>query len=430
MKIKIAAVLICVVIIPAFTFSATINVPADQSTIQAGIDATVDGDTVLVAANTYTGTGNRDIDFGGKNIVLLSADGPSMTIINCEGNESEPHKAIILQNGENLSSVIDGFIVTGAYIVNSGAIDLSNEASLTIKNCHIIDNNSRGISTGWNCGVIVTNCQISGNSDHGIWLGADADISYSLVSRNGSSGIYHDYEGIVNITNCTIVLNGWNGINLNGPPPEKNTDAGMATLSYNLVAYNLHEGFQKWFWPGGIDITCNNSYGNGDSDWGFTGAEAGDVNGNISYDPVFCDTAVSDFQISDNSPCTPDHPDNSCGILIGAFDIGCSPTGLTDIESDNILAESFKLAQNYPNPFNLSTTIEYTVPKRTQVKITVYNVLGHVVNTILDEEKPPGTFSVQWNGVDTNGATVSTGVYFYGIEMPNVIETRKMLLLK
>ena len=62
------------------TNSTILNVPANYATIQDGIDDAVEGDTVLVADGTYTGDGNRDIDFGGKNIVLKSENGPDRTI--------------------------------------------------------------------------------------------------------------------------------------------------------------------------------------------------------------------------------------------------------------------------------------------------------------------------------------------------------------
>ena len=64
--------------------ATTIHIPADQPTIQAGIDASVDGDTVLVADGTYTGYGNRNIDFLGKAIVVISENGPESCIIDCE----------------------------------------------------------------------------------------------------------------------------------------------------------------------------------------------------------------------------------------------------------------------------------------------------------------------------------------------------------
>lgn len=72
--------------------AATIHVPSDQLTIQAGIDATVNGDTVLLTDGMYTGDGNRDNDFGSKDIVLKSENGPVFTVIDCEGNPGNAHR--------------------------------------------------------------------------------------------------------------------------------------------------------------------------------------------------------------------------------------------------------------------------------------------------------------------------------------------------
>ena len=72
---------------PMLISATIIHVPADQSTIQAGIDAAVDGDTVLVADGTYMGDGNRDIDFKGKAITVSSENGAENCIIDCQGSE-------------------------------------------------------------------------------------------------------------------------------------------------------------------------------------------------------------------------------------------------------------------------------------------------------------------------------------------------------
>ena len=68
------------------------DAPADFSTIQAALDAAAAGDTIIVRDGIYTGTGNRDIDFGGKAVHLRSENGPQNCIINCQGTELEPHR--------------------------------------------------------------------------------------------------------------------------------------------------------------------------------------------------------------------------------------------------------------------------------------------------------------------------------------------------
>ena len=100
------------------------NGPGDFNNIQAAIDDANDGDTILVADGTYTGDGNRDIDFKGKAITLKSQNGPKTCIIYCQGKYywligektstlvDEPHRGFLFSNNENASSIIDGFTVT------------------------------------------------------------------------------------------------------------------------------------------------------------------------------------------------------------------------------------------------------------------------------------------------------------------------------
>jgi hypothetical protein len=104
--------LICVSIILLLSQicpATIIHVPDEQPTIQAGINAAVNGDTVLVADGTYTGDGNRDISFGGKNIVVKSENGPEFTIIDCQGTSTEPHRAFTFNNSESTFAILNGF---------------------------------------------------------------------------------------------------------------------------------------------------------------------------------------------------------------------------------------------------------------------------------------------------------------------------------
>ncbi len=86
---------------------------------------------------------------------------------------------------------------------------------------------------------------------------------------------------------------------------------------------------------------------------------------------------------------------------------------------------TFQLMQNYPNPFNPSTAIEYYVPKLSRVKLIVYNTIGQEVQTLVDGEKAPGLYEVEFNA-----AILPSGVYFYRLEATNFVETRKMILMK
>ncbi|MBU1117336.1 MAG: T9SS type A sorting domain-containing protein [Bacteroidetes bacterium] len=106
---------------------------------------------------------------------------------------------------------------------------------------------------------------------------------------------------------------------------------------------------------------------------------------------------------------------------------------ITDVEDDDhgeLLPYLFELSQNYPNPFNPVTTIEYSLPERSQVTIEVYNVLGQKVRTLVDREESAGSYTITWDGTSSTGETVSTGVYFYRFQADDHVETKKMLLLK
>jgi hypothetical protein len=95
-----------------------------------------------------------------------------------------------------------------------------------------------------------------------------------------------------------------------------------------------------------------------------------------------------------------------------------------------LIPTGYELAQNYPNPFNLTTTIEYTLPRHSPVKITIYNVLGQIVHHRDYTSRRAGANTFHWDGRDKRGITVASGVYFYRFEANEFVETRKMVLLK
>jgi hypothetical protein len=85
----------------------------------------------------------------------------------------------------------------------------------------------------------------------------------------------------------------------------------------------------------------------------------------------------------------------------------------------------YELGQNYPNPFNPSTSIKFAIPKASDVKITVFNMLGQVVSIPINENKTAGFYEVKFNG-----SNLASGSYYYRIEAGNFLETRKMMLIK
>ena len=114
------------------------------------------------------------------------------------------------------------------------------------------------------------------------------------------------------------------------------------------------------------------------------------------------------------------------GFIVWTVDID-QLTGLNDNE---IKMNDFSLTQNYPNPFNPSTTINYSVPGASNVNITVYDINGQVVKNLLSEFMNSGSYSINWDSKNDLGLKVSSGTYFYQVQIGNFVQTKKMILLK
>jgi len=240
-------------------------------TIQEGLDAASDGMTVVVKAGTYTGEGNRGLDFGGKRVVLTSEGLPAHTIIDCEG----AGRAFSFDDGESLLTIVRGFTVkNGAdgyegggmlFESSSGTVErciisgcvagyygggvqaVDRKSSPELINCVIACNTSGyqggGVNCGWLSSVVVMNCTVSDNSSaEGGGLSVEEDGSATVVNtivwgNNGSVGSAEIHNG------------------------------GTAVVSYSVVG----------------------------------GGYAGD--GNIDADPLFVDAARGDYHIGSGSPC-------------------------------------------------------------------------------------------------------------------------------
>jgi len=97
----------------------------------------------------------------------------------------------------------------------------------------------------------------------------------------------------------------------------------------------------------------------------------------------------------------------------------------TDIKREADIVDNYYLQQNYPNPFNPATTIKYQIPELSFVTIRVFDVLGNEIATLVNEEKPAGSYDVEFDA-----SSLSSGIYFYGLQAGSYIETKKMVLMK
>jgi hypothetical protein len=111
------------------------------------------------------------------------------------------------------------------------------------------------------------------------------------------------------------------------------------------------------------------------------------------------------------------------------FDGTAHYSDAVEIEVD-LTPNNFILFQNYPNPFNPNTTIQFQVPKVSDVTIVVYDMLGQEVKSLFSSQVQPGKFTVEWDGLNNAGAQMSSGTYIYRMTSGEFIDVKEMILLK
>ncbi len=308
-----------------FCSGATLHVPGQYPTIQAGIDAAVDGDTVLVGTGEYAIT--EPVTFRGKAVTLCGECGPELTTIRMSETPIDPNRAsiVVFENGETAESVLQGFALMDA--LHSGVV-IRNASRATIKNCIISSNNARGVLCRYESHATLESCVIADNlvSGHtyggGIFCGSPAlpdpssvtliacviarnlatygggaflagstpsTLINCLVIENRAGGHSPGIMGGARLINCTVARNrgttnasGWGGAAISGGRELTNCilwgnrlspavqgpqiGAGSPTVTYSCI----EDG-----WPG---------------------------EGNFDQDPRFEDPANSDYHLQITSP--------------------------------------------------------------------------------------------------------------------------------
>ncbi len=117
-------------------------------------------------------------------------------------------------------------------------------------------------------------------------------------------------------------------------------------------------------------------------------------------------------------------------LFVSANRLPFKDLSVTNDAAGGLLPTQFQLFQNYPNPFNPSTQINFNLPQKSKVKIQIYNIRGELVATLLNKEAAPGRHKVVWDGRDTHGVQVASGVYIYRISAGGFKDSRRMTLLK
>jgi predicted outer membrane repeat protein len=193
-----------------------LRVPGDFPTIQTAIDSAASGDTVLVASGTYTGPGNRDINFGGKNIVLMSEEGADSTIIDCQGLG----RGIIFQSDENDTATVDGFQITNGLAASDsgGGIYITEGSSPTIRNTRLVACDAYLGGGAYAVGGTFRNCVFANNDattdGGGIYVNnafnrvlIDSCTFTNNVASRWGGGVHARDDSLASVTNSWFLGN-------------------------------------------------------------------------------------------------------------------------------------------------------------------------------------------------------------------------------
>ena len=284
MKTTIFLNLVVFLIAVSTASAATRLVPSEYPTIQAAIYDSNDGDIVAVADGTYTGDGNRDIDFFGKAITVCSEKGPMNCIIDCQGTTIEPHRGYHFHSQENEHSILKGFTIINGYANKLGGAIYCDYSSPAIMNC-IFKGNASGLKGGavhsTGSKPRLTNCIFSENTAQG-------------GGGLHTSAVYGSDQGPI-MVNCTFTKNFAN--NERGGGGVYCDSTGRTTLNSCILRDN------KFKYGGGqnAQVYLPNPVVNYCCIEGLTGSLGG--TDNIDADPLFADANGGDYHLRYGSPC-------------------------------------------------------------------------------------------------------------------------------
>jgi hypothetical protein len=242
-QLRIHAALIGAVLTTSSALADTRLVPEEYPTIQAAINASFDGDEVSVGDGTWTGDGNRDLDFGGRTITVRGRNGAVACTIDIQGSAEEPHRAFHFHSGETSASVVEGFTIRNGWMDLGGAMLIENGSAPTIEDCNFEENTSNPTieDTGGGAAAIYDSqptfdrCEFVGNR-------------VNAIARTGG-GALNITGGTVLITECNFADNSAVSV------PDESTGGGAIIMAFGAsvtVAGSTFTGNTSTFIGGAI----------------------------------------------------------------------------------------------------------------------------------------------------------------------------------
>ncbi len=392
-------------------------------TIQKAVDTAISGDTVLVSPGTYEGA----VEINMKGIILtsqfiFSGDESDIDSTRIIGVGSEP--ALSFLHAGN-STYVNGF--TFAHIGLNNEFSLECETSyLTINNCKIIDDPSES-----NCGsmkildsevdIIETTFRNINNCDLGALIIEDSYVNLDRFAILDSDNL----SGLINISSSEV---SFNYVTLAGNTVSEDSFIirlmnGSELYILNSILWNEDQTEIAFSGEGAENFTSIyytdlnghigniETNGNGTTNFGITTV--------LNVDPIFCSSDSGNYQLSPDSPCAVFSNENE---PLGAFGIGCDFMGI-DNHANN--PDTFKLYPAFPNPFNPITMIRFSLQEQLDVSLYIYDITGHIVETLLDGYMQSGQHEIQWNA-----SSHASGVYIAKLNLDDKTIVQKLILLK
>ncbi|MEA2095454.1 MAG: right-handed parallel beta-helix repeat-containing protein [Candidatus Cloacimonadota bacterium] len=369
---------------------------------------------------------NNQTDAGGGGICLQEDSNAILENISISNNTASNYGGLFCSSSDPiLQNVVISNNSANSTSTGYGAGIGCVRSNITMLNTIIDNNSSEGNGAGIYCilysELYMENVIITNNTSDGSGGGIYCDDQYDVYAKNitfadnyahsSGGGIYvhNDYHTYLTLRNAIF----WNN-----PPYDIGGSASVTIISYSNTNY------------------------------GFGGPN------NMWEDPLFIGTGEFPYALQEDSPCIdmgypsaiyydPEDPENPGYALYPARgtitnDMGAygGPNAFAwnpvSVEDNSIVTPTrSQLYQNYPNPFNPTTTISFSVTQNSDfVTLSVYNIKGQKVKTLVKEIKDSGYYQAVWDGTDNNKKQVASGVYFYRLSTGEKTLNKKMLLLK
>jgi len=407
MVLRTTSFVVLLLACPAFAAAATCLVNAqgtgDYPNIGAAMAAAEDGDVIELADGVYTGTGNRDLDFEGKAIVIRSQSAdPTACVIDCDGSPGDPHRAFEFMLGEDETSVVEGLTIRGGFAWKGGGL-IAYNASPGIVNCIFEDNGADqegGGIYGYLCGSSISGCTFARNtspSGGGIYL-------YQCFGMQISSGTF---SGNAATSGSALYC-----------------QSSSPTIAHTICVFGTDGEAIGGDQGANPVLTCCDVYGNAGGDWVGRIADQAGINGNFSADPLACAPEDGDFSLGSDSPCAAAN-NPGCG-LIGAWPVGC---GAADVPDPDLPHRGLTLRECRPNPGRVPITIRFAYATGGPLGVGIFDAAGRRVRSFILPGGAEGTGEITWDGADERGRRLPAGAYLIRLQRGSISVTRRLLFL-